>query len=399
MLDVQIKPINREDINFSIIKNSGDLKINAPGIDNFILSDSANSSVYHQSRYLLSFFKNTPSIFYWEILIAKINDQVISISPAYIQNQDFPIKFSVYNLYKNKLKALKFVGGKISFREDLDDESRCHIINQHISTINNSFDLAYLEAIHHDDFLFEYFKEKDKFIPKPTALDPGIVHLIDFPNSWDIYLTSMTKKRRYNLKRNIRILRDEFNDRVSFKTYQSSDDVAVFYEYLDQIYNKTWQSKTMGNRKRSGTPDQVFDQEISRCGSFLSYILFVENSAVAFVRGYLHKGEYNFEEIGFDQDWSKYNVGNVLNMMMLEDLMRLPLAVNLLNFGYGDNVYKQVFGNRKFFVFNIYFYKARSKASFILLQSRFFNSLYVICKKIIEVSNLTHFVRKIVKNK
>lgn len=399
MLDSQINSIDAKKIDFSTIDNFEKLKASASEIDDFILSNTVVSSVYHQSDYLLSFFKNTPSIMYWEVLIARINNRIISVSPVYIKHQDFPIKFSVYNVYKYQLKALKFVGGRISFTENLDDKSRCQVINQHISTIHNGFDLAYLEAIQHDDYLFKHFKEKNTFIVSPAASEPGIVHRIDFPHSWDVYLASMTKKRRYNLKRNIRILKDEFKDQVMFKVFQSSDDVEVFYAWLDQIYSKTWQSKTMGHKKRLGTHDQIFDQQIAQSGSFLSYILFVENSAVAFVRGYLHKGDYNFEEIGFDQGWSKYNVGNVLNMMMLEHLMSLPFKVNSLDFGYGDNVYKQVFGNKKTAVFNIYFYKAHSKAHFILLQSRFFNRLYLICKSIIEASNLTHFVRKIVKNK
>jgi len=386
-------------IDFITINTIDELDRYSPQIDDFVNSERVCSNVYHQSDYLKSLFLNSPDFSYWEVCIVQYKNEIIGIIPSYIQRKKVPVKFSVYRLFSFDLRVLQFSGSRVAFVESLPEEGITHIIKNQLLRIQSPFDLAFIESLTIDDSLFRCFNGIEKYILKSASINPDIIHSIDFPDNWDSYLSSMSKKRRYNLKRNIKVLEKEFGDKVFFKSYEKIEDVLVFLSHLDEIYSNTWQAKTLGAKKRSGSVNHILDDVMAKSGCFLGYILFIDNKAVAFIRGYLHKGLYYFEEIGFDMAWSKYNVGNALNMMMLENLMSQSVQANNLDFGYGDNIYKQVLGNRKVFAINAYLYKRFSKASLIVFLIRTSNKVYSIIKINIEKFGLTEKVRRLIKHR
>ena len=97
--------------------------------------------------------------------------------------------------------------------------------------------------------------------------------------------------------------------------------------------------------------------------------------------------------------WSKYSVGNILNMLMLEDLMSRENKVSNLDFGFGDNIYKQVLGNKKTLAVNAFLSMRGSKPYFVVLLIRSFNKIYDVTKGCIENFGLTEKIRKLIKKR
>ena len=386
-------------INFITINTIEGLDNYSSVIDDFVNFPDVFSSVYHQSSYLKGLFVNTPDLISWEVCIAQAEEKVIAIIPSYIQRKKLPVKFSVYRLLSFNLKVLHLVGSQLAFVNYLSEESIGHIVKYHLSVMQSHFDLAFIESLEIDGYLFRSLNKIDKYTLNSASINPNIIHSIEFPDSWEQYLGAMTKKRRYNLKRNLKVLEKSFSDNIFLKKYEDVDDVRVFINLIDAIYSKTWQSKTLGIKIRSGSVHQLLDEVLASSGCFLSYILYVDNKAVAFIRGYLHKGLYYFEEIGFDMGWSKYSVGNILNMLMLEDLMSRENKVSNLDFGFGDNIYKQVLGNKKTLAVNAFLSMRGSKPYFVVLLIRSFNKIYDVTKGCIENFGLTEKIRKLIKKR
>ena len=80
-------------------------------------------------------------------------------------------------------------------------------------------------------------------------------------------------------------------------------------------------------------------------------------------------------------------------------MMRKDPEINELNFGYGENIYKQVFSNGEYQATNAYIYKRGSKGHKIFIIQQKVEVLYSAIRMLIIKLNLEVIVRKILRNK
>lgn len=385
--------------NITVVKilNIQNLNQYSNDINNFLDDPLVHSSPYHYPDYIVSTIKFDKSIKAWEILLLKNSDEIVSIIPIYIRYKKFPIKFSLFNLFSFKIHILNFFGDSYSYRSDFNLSIIHGILNKQLKSIPH-FDLGVINALPADSLLLSDFKDDNgAIIIKPLSNNFDVVRYINFPENWDDYLSSMKRKRRYNLKRNMKIIKDKCNDDVILKCFKSEDDVVPFLSQMDEIYKNTWQSSTFGYQLRSTELEINQNKSLAKLGCFKCYILSASQIPIAFVRGYLFKSKYYYEEIGYKQDWAKYNPGSVLNFLMLEHLMDEQSPAKELNFGYGENIYKQVFSNGEYIATNGYLFRKRSKGSIIFLIQQILDSLYAVIRKIVVILNLEVIVRRILR--
>lgn len=70
-------------------------------------------------------------------------------------------------------------------------------------------------------------------------------------------------------------------------------------------------------------------------------ILYLGETPCAFFVGFIHCGTIYLAFTGFDPNYSKYEVGTILYLKMIEDL--IDKNVGTVDFGFGDAFYKQRF--------------------------------------------------------
>lgn len=372
---------------------------NIKGAINEFLDDSlVHSDPCHYPDYIENTVKHDASLVEWSLLVIKNSDEIIAIIPFYIRRNKFPIKFALFNLFSFKVNMLNFFGEGYSYRSD-DDLPVVHkILSKRLKSINQ-FDLGMINALPANSLLLSYFQgeKNNDIVLKPLSQKLDVVRYINFPESWDDYLLSMKRKRRYNLKRNIKIIKEHCEDDLVLKCFKTEDAVEPFFVQMDEIYKNTWQSSAFGSKSRMTELEINQNKSLAKLGCFKSYILQASQSPIAFIRGYLFKGKYYYEEIGYKQDWAKFNPGSVLNFLMLEHLMGDETSVRELNFGYGENVYKQVFSNGAYKATNVYLFRKRSKGHLIFLVQKSLDYIYVVIRKGIVKLNLDVVVRRVLR--
>jgi len=370
----------------------------ASDINKFLDDPLVHSNPYHYPDYIESVVKFDNSIEAWDIFVLKESDEIVSIIPVYIRHKKFPIKFALFDLLSFKINMLNLFGDGFSYRSDFNLSTIHNVLDKQLKSIAH-FDLGVINALPTDSLLLSDFKGNNNgdIIIKPLSKKYDVVRYLNFPKNWDDYLSSMKRKRRYNLKRNIKIIKDKCNDDVILKCFKSEDDVEPFLSQMDDIYINTWQSSTFGYQSRLTDLEINQNKSLAKLGCFKCYILLASQIPIAFVRGYLFKSKYYYEEIGYKQDWAKYNPGSVLNFLMLEHLMSDESRVKELNFGYGENTYKQVFSNGEYEATNGYVFRKRSKGSIIFLIQQILDYLYVVIRKIIVKLNLEVVIRRILR--
>lgn len=141
------------------------------------------------------------------------------------------------------------------------------------------------------------------------------------------------------------MLREHGGGRLSMRRIEQSRDVPFFVDGADYVVQRSWQGARSGEELIDrGQKWQRMLTDLADRGILRSYLLLCADKPCAYVLGYQFRGVFYYVQIGYDQALSQYSPGTSLLYMLIEDLIVYNKA-SLLTFGFGDNNYKQEFGN------------------------------------------------------
>jgi len=274
-------------------------------------------------------------------------NEIVCVAPCIIRPQPFDFRCSVLRFPGPRLRVLKLLDSNFIFSEGVDSKECTRIMLEIFRKIKSEFDVVCLENLEESSSIYQMYKDKRsvervKIQFVTLTAQKSYRHIL--APSYDDWIKSIRRKKRNQLRRCVRVLKKNFSDQIKFIRISESADVKGFLNSINQIFPKTWQAKTFGNRQRNCEKDIIKFTYIAEKGWLRGYLLFVKGNPVCFVLGYQYAGVFEYSEIGYDLDFSKWSVGNVLNFLMIEDIYnwRKP---EVINFGYGDNYYKRLFGN------------------------------------------------------
>ncbi len=171
-----------------------------------------------------------------------------------------------------------------------------------------------------------------------------------------------TKKSRYNLKREVRLLEEAAP--VAMKVYAAPDEAAEFLGLAESIARRTYQWK-LGLATVIATPALVEKTSyLARNGRLRSYMLFVGGAPAAYCYATIRRGELSYDNVGYDPRFARMNPGKVLLYKILEELHE-SRAVPQLEFGRGMAEYKLLFANSRRRVFDVDIYPRRPYPEFL----------------------------------
>lgn len=169
-------------------------------------------------------------------------------------------------------------------------------------------------------------------------------HYLSLPATFESYLGEFRKKQRYNLKRQVRVLSEAFENTLSVSCITRPDDVPALIADVRKVAEKSWKADQL----ECATPTIVSNPEalaeIASKGLLRAYVLKVRNEPCAYVIGYQFKQIYHYANIGYDAGLSQYSPGNVLLLQVIQDLTD-NAGARFMSFGITDAEYKRIFGN------------------------------------------------------
>ncbi|WP_205743262.1 GNAT family N-acetyltransferase [Geobacter sp. FeAm09] len=159
--------------------------------------------------------------------------------------------------------------------------------------------------------------------------------------SFDEYLLKFSKKARYNLKREIKLLGTSGNGELSLVRVEHAADVALFLDGASQISSRSWQH-ALGPQMVNSPEERLRYERFAGQGVLRCYLLKCGERPCAFVRGFQFGDVFYYSRTGFDQNFSGYSPGRAMFCLLLEDLYthRPPKR---LNFQEGEYEYKRHF--------------------------------------------------------
>lgn len=131
-------------------------------------------------------------------------------------------------------------------------------------------------------------------------------------HSWESYLASLGAAHRYNFKRRLKNLTQQFD--VRFEKVQSEDQRREAAPLLIGLHHKRWRERGGSDALHTSTL-VAFHEELSRLalarGWLRLYILQLDGKPAAALYGFKYNGVFYFYQSGFDPDFGRHSVGLV----------------------------------------------------------------------------------------
>ena len=290
------------------------------------------------------------------VVVARLRGKIIAAAPFYLDDSWHSIRISVLKLGRAKLRLLKLFGDEFLIAnagdvrggepdEFLDDDVYNWVFAE-LATIPE-IDLIALEEIAVQGRLggrLDNISHGTSGWRVLRKADSQLCHCILFPRSFDEYQRSLKSRDRTNLRRRRKRLNERFAGGLSLMEFRSPEQVPHLLAAVNDVYAKTWHAKVLGPRDRDTAEEVEFCLAIARRGWLRSYILYGNQTPLAFQMGFQFKSTYEFFETGFDSEWAKFGPGAVLEYMVIEDLLSHD-SPQRGDFGFGDAEYKRLLSN------------------------------------------------------
>jgi len=170
--------------------------------------------------------------------------------------------------------------------------------------------------------------------------------LIDLPESFDEFMSTLSNKARKNRLREIRIFEERLDGKVTLVT--GKEDVDWFLSVGEKISRSTYQWN-IGQRLENNEPTKKTYLAQAAAGILRCHILHAGDTPCAFARGTIRNRVYHYQTPGYDPEYAKYSPGTVLLIKVIQDLIE-NTDCRVVDFGQGGDMtgYKKIFGNRSF---------------------------------------------------
>lgn len=236
----------------------------------------------------------------------------------------------------------------------------------------NRDEVIFLESVAEGTAMFDLVSEVPALPGGFHALQNGKLYRHRFATvtgSLDAYLGQLGARTRADLRTNRKRFIAHVRQNYRTRCFRADFEVPEFLDVAMELSRKTYQYRLLGSGLRDRQALERCYLCASRLGWFRSYVLYADEKAIAFQVGYVYRGRFHAQEIGYDPDWARHHVGIFLHGEIISDLAA-DGAITEFDFGNGDNLHKERLSTG-----------SRLEGYFYLIPSDVKGSLMVACMR------------------
>jgi CelD/BcsL family acetyltransferase involved in cellulose biosynthesis len=184
--------------------------------------------------------------------------------------------------------------------------------------------------------------------PPLPCRDYGLMHVTQWighlPDTLDEFLRRISSAHRSIFRKKQRKLEAAHPGLVSFRSFTRPEEVEELDAAAAEIARQTYQYRR-GGSYRPSAEGKSFLQLSARNQWLRAYLLYVDKRPIAFWIGTLYGDTLRLDTTGYVQEFREFDPGIILFLHMVADLCKQ--GVKHLDFGIGESIYKQRFGDEK----------------------------------------------------
>lgn len=165
-------------------------------------------------------------------------------------------------------------------------------------------------------------------------------HFLTLPASFEGFLQRFTKKKRYNLKRQLRLMEEAYRGKLRLECITSADRVDAFLEASSTVAAVSWKQSSLTSALARNAANQAVYADLAGRGLFRSYVLYDDERPVAYALGYQYGNIYHYSDIAYAESELHLSPGTVLLLLIVRNLIE-STSLRQINFGVSDADYKR----------------------------------------------------------
>ena len=192
-------------------------------------------------------------------------------------------------------------------------------------------------------------------------------YCVNLNGTFDSYIQKFKSTTRKRIRNRINKFTRFCNGELSFKCYKTIEEFEEFYPLALSVSVKTYQHKL----HHSGLPDSKEDikeySQLAETNAVRGFLLFHDNKPISYnfltLNNHVALAEYG----GYDADYAKWSVGTIIEWLSLQQLF-LEDDLIKLDYGFGEEDYKNFFGTNSQLVADVYFLNKNIKNRLLILS-------------------------------
>lgn len=317
--------------------------------------------------------------------LLKEEDNYLGFALVFKQDRPLPFQFGEVKFFHKKMVRYELWSAPVYSNDLLEEKAKYayskSFLVEAAANLQPSEALS-IEAVEINGNLYDLLTKDPEITSNFLFLytgSPFAHQYINMPKTFEEYLGVLGSKSRRSIKYRQRKLSKDFDGDVETISYDNIDKIEPYLDAAIAVSKTTYQWHLLGLGLRDR---EVLRKKITYAanqGWFRSYVLFIKGKPVAFMLGFQYADCYYYEDVGFDPEWSKWGVGSILQMNVMEELYSRDDKPSKFDFSTGYGKHKAQFGNA-----------SRDEVNMLLLPKTWTNIITVRLFKINE--SISEFV-------
>jgi hypothetical protein len=160
-------------------------------------------------------------------------------------------------------------------------------------------------------------------------------HILPLPPTFEEYLAHYSSKKRYNLKRQIKILRERGAGRLELRRIDSPDDAQSLLDAEARMVPDPRRFSGLGGKQADSLWTRRKIVDMAERGFLRSYVLTCGDEPISMIKGLQYGKTYSALQTLYRKDYAHLSPGAAVLYLAIEDLLKHRPA-QLIDFGFGE---------------------------------------------------------------
>jgi hypothetical protein len=276
------------------------------------------------------------------VMVLRQNGQPAAMMIGRIERRQLGLKLGYKTLFRASLNCLTVIHG--GFLGQPDNNLCQFMIGELMRVLRRErLNAVYFNRLKTDSDVYQSVRAVPGLFSRPHFPEQEKHWTMTVPKDIESFYKALSKKHRGNIRRSIKKLETEYADNVKLVNYNVKDGLDQAIKAAQQISLTTYQYG-LGCGFVDDSRTRSLLTTAAKQGWLRFAALLVEGEPCAFQIGLRYQGTYFLQQIGFEPRWSKFNVGTILFVKVLEHICADP-GIEHIDFGFGDADYKRSYGD------------------------------------------------------
>jgi hypothetical protein len=300
------------------------------------LRASGRENLMYQSPEWFAYLQETGQGDTLQIAVARDESETpVGVVPLCAHRGSIPFNAGGRRLWSLPTRQVTLLGGEPLLPPDRELHDR---LFRSIGEVFPDFQTVLMAAVPCESFVWRYLQEsqviRDHYL---LYVVEGIsrYYMLRLPENFGDYLAQFSRKKRYNMKRQSRLLSEHCGSEVELVRVHSPADVAFWIKACDAIDDSHWPAESSRRTANRHAISHRRMLDLTNRGLMRSYVLRAGDQFIGYISGCQHRDTYFAWDITYDKRFSSLSPGATMLHLMIEDLLG-DRPARLINFGFGE---------------------------------------------------------------